>query len=318
MAPIRDRGWALTPFRIAAVYVAVGGVWIVLTDWVLASASGSGALETQLQTVKGWLFVAVSGLLIYGLSARGQEQLRGANERLQRTLRHSSVLHRLLRHDLRNACNVIGLQTETLAERVDDGAVPKQAIDRQVEDLLELGRKSSQLRQITLSGQQVREVALAHVVDEQVAAFTERHPDVRIETDVPEEIRVRAYPELEHAFRELFENAVEHSSTPPEITVSVSQAGDEVTVEVADDGPGFPDMERQVLKEGMERPLLHSQGLGLWIVRVVDESGGDLEVVDNEPSGTIVRLTLPAAQAPMATDAERGAHQTVYPPAVVE
>lgn len=135
----------------------------------------------------------------------------------------------------------------------------------------------------------------------------------------PEGILVNAYPELEQAFRELFENAAEHSEGAPSITVSARQIGATETVDVADDGPGLPEMEREVLQRGMEKPLHHSQGLGLWIVRViVDESGGDLAIVDNEPEGTVVRLELPAAVQPLVPEAERSWRQTVYPPATFE
>lgn len=311
--------WTLTPFRIAIVYLVVGGAWILLSDQLVAALPLDRSTETWLQTTKGWVFVGASGLLIYGLTAHGRRQLRRTNERLQRTLRHSSVLHRVLRHNLRNACNVIELRTEQLAQQATDGQDPKAAIDRQVDELLRLGQKSGQLRQIALAEQRRHEIDLRKLIGAEVEAFTDRYPGADVETDVPEGVLVIAYPELERVFRELFENAAEHSEGAPAIRIGVRQTGDTVTVDVADDGPGLPEMEREVLQRGMEKPLTHSKGLGLWIVRViVDESGGDLHVVDNEPEGTIVRIQLPAPQVSVVPEAERSGRQTVYPPGTYE
>jgi two-component system OmpR family sensor kinase len=311
--------WRLTPFRIAAVYLLIGGAWIVASDQLVAALPLDRSTVTWLQTTKGWVFVGASGFAIYALTATGRRQLTRTNERLQRTLRHSSVLHRVLRHNLRNACNVIDLQATELAAQATNGQAPKDAIDRQVQELLELGHKSGQLRQIALAGQRRREIDLDRLVAREVEAFTERHPGATVETDVPDGTRVTAYPELEHVFGELLENAIEHSDGEPTIRIGVRQTGRRVMVDVADDGPGLPEMERQVLKEGMEKPLHHSQGLGLWIVRIiVEESGGTLAVVDNEPEGTIVRLELRAANGPVVPEAERSGHQTVYPPATME
>jgi two-component system OmpR family sensor kinase len=311
--------WRLTPFRIAAIYLLIGGAWILVSDQLVAALPLDRSTVTWLQTTKGWLFVAASGLAIYALTATGRRQLSRTNERLQQTLRHSSVLHRVLRHNLRNACNVIELQSTELAEQASNGQAPKAAIERQVTELLNLGQKSGQLRQIALAEQRRRNIALDRLIDREIEEFRERHPGASVEMDVPEGVRVSAYPELEHVFGELFENAVEHTDGDVHITVGVRQTGGRVMVDVADDGPGLPEMERQVLKEGMEKPLHHSQGLGLWIVRIiVEESGGTLAVVDNEPEGTIVRLELRAANGPVVPEAERSGHQTVYPPATME
>jgi signal transduction histidine kinase len=65
-----------------------------------------------------------------------------------------------------------------------------------------------------------------------------------------------------------------------------------VRLTVADDGPGIPKAEIEVIEEGQETPLEHASGLGLWLVQhVVEQSGGDVEFEVED--GTRVHLTLP-------------------------
>jgi signal transduction histidine kinase len=316
-------GTRLTPASIALIYLVVGGAWILVSDQLVAALPVERSLVTQLQTVKGWLFVGASALLIYGLVERGRRQLEGANDNLTRALQQASVLHRLLRHNLRNACTVIQLEAEKLAggsaadgEGQDEQRRPARAIERQVETLLELAEKSRHLRQIALGEQEPITLDLVDVVEAEVERFRATEAAASIELDAPDEAWVRAYPEIEVVVRELLENTVEHYPDRPAMTMSadggtdsdeaasdgvavavgIDRHGDTVTMTVADDGPGLPPMERDVLEEGMERPLRHSQGLGLWVVQaIVGDSGGDLTVEDREPAGTIVSVTLEAA-----------------------
>jgi signal transduction histidine kinase len=116
------------------------------------------------------------------------------------------------------------------------------------------------------------------------------------------------------AIDELLENAIEHNDTAdPTVRITVdagsgsNASGDQfVTLEIADDGPGLPEMERQVFEAGSETPLQHSSGLGLWLARwVVEDLGGEITVDDREPRGTVVRLRLPRAEGDRLSEAEK-------------
>ncbi|GIK19310.1 MAG: PAS domain-containing protein [Leptolyngbya sp. PLA2] len=52
---------------VAAVYGVVGGLWIFLSDEVVAAFTTDAARLTYFQTSKGWFFVAASSVLIYFL-----------------------------------------------------------------------------------------------------------------------------------------------------------------------------------------------------------------------------------------------------------
>ncbi|MFB6123459.1 MAG: ATP-binding protein [Haloferacaceae archaeon] len=62
---------------------------------------------------------------------------------------------------------------------------------------------------------------------------------------------------------------------------------------IADDGPGLPAVEREVLTAEMETPLNHSSGMGLWLTRwICRSSDGTLAVRDSHLGGTCVRIRL--------------------------
>jgi two-component system sensor histidine kinase CreC len=73
-----------------------------------------------------------------------------------------------------------------------------------------------------------------------------------------------------------------------------------VTLEIVDEGAGIPDFARDRIFEkfySLPRPDTRkkSTGLGLSLVREVAElHGGDIQLLPNEPRGTLARLTFPA------------------------
>lgn len=96
---------------------------------------------------------------------------------------------------------------------------------------------------------------------------------------------------LPRVFGNLLSNAVEHNDDAvPRISVTVTEWVDEVTVRIADDGPGIPASERETLFERSERA---DHGLGLYIVgELVERYGGRVELVETGPDGTTFDVTL--------------------------
>lgn len=290
-----ERAWPeWTAAEIALVYLIIGGAWIAFTDRIVEILVKGQSLTTQIQTFKGWAFVAVSGLVIYGLTSRSREQLQRTNGKLKQTLRQSTVLHRVLRHNLRNSCDVIANNAELLRNGDNDESVER--IHRQTDRLMNIAEKSHQLRDILLEDTcGIVGVDVAEMLRER-ADRAEAANDVDVTVTVPESLTVYSYPKLDTVIDELIENAIRHSDRDvPKLWIEAEKADRKwARIDIADDGPGMPEIERDVLAEGRERPLFHSQGVGLWIVHfIVTAVGGSLQIVDNEPRGTVVRLRLP-------------------------
>lgn len=74
--------------RVALLYALFGGLWILLSDRLLAAFVTDISLLSTMQTYKGWAYVALSALLIYSLLRRevtlrkiAEEKLRESEER---------------------------------------------------------------------------------------------------------------------------------------------------------------------------------------------------------------------------------------------
>ncbi len=99
----------------------------------------------------------------------------------------------------------------------------------------------------------------------------------------------------------LIENAAKYSQPNPVIHTSLYRGGaQELIWEVSDNGMGIPDHEKRRVftkfyRVGNEDTrTTKGTGLGLFIVKqLVEKHGGQLELVDNEPTGTTFRIFLP-------------------------
>ena len=81
------------------------------------------------------------------------------------------------------------------------------------------------------------------------------------------------------------------------IDLSARRSGDQVVLEVADDGPGIPEaVRRRLFQPFATGAASGGTGLGLYVTRrIVEDHGGTVEVESEEGHGARFRLTLPAA-----------------------
>ncbi len=104
----------------------------------------------------------------------------------------------------------------------------------------------------------------------------------------------------------LLENAVKYSADTQQIDVSLEQKNGHIRFAVADQGIGIPDKEKTQIFEKFYRVgsedtrKTKGTGLGLYIVeQIVKAHRGTIEVLDNEPKGTIFRVELPVESGRM-------------------
>ena len=213
-------------------------------------------------------------------------------------------------HELRTPVTAISGAAETLLSgAMNDPAQARQFIDiiaRNADrlalltrDLLDLSRIESRQWVIRLEA-----VSAAAVVRRAVEVCAEparrKHIDLRVE--IPGETWVRAdVRALEHVLVNLLDNAVKYTSEGGGATVSAQVGDDQVTLSVADIGPGI---ERHHLSRLFERFYRvdpgrsrdsGGTGLGLAIVKhLVQAQGGEVGV-ESGTGGTSFWVRLPRA-----------------------
>ena len=214
------------------------------------------------------------------------------------------VLNRVLRHNLRNALNVIDGNAAMLNAAIEDDELRShvERIERRVSNLEALSEKAVTVRSLFDQGRSTTtacdvQALLIRVSNE----LEECHPDARVVVDAPEEsLYVNADVRLKMALAELVNNAVVHNNqSTPEVTLTtetVTRDGEQaVEIVITDNGPGIPKHERKAIESGEETPLQHGTGLGLWLVYwAMSLLGGDIHIDDADP-GTRIALRLPQA-----------------------
>lgn len=213
-------------------------------------------------------------------------------ERRERLVR---VLNRFLRHNLRNAMNVV----VGYAQRIDghDDDEVQTAVDRIAETGAELTRLSEKARRLSEMAATERDVGTVDVRQsvDRVTADLEELYDVEV-TLRGVERRPLVVPEtVELAIREICENAVKHPGDPaPTVSVTFRERPRVAVVDVRDGGPGLPDQERAMLESEGETPLKHGSGLGLFVAYwAVSDSGGEIDVWKSDDEGTGITITVP-------------------------
>ena len=102
-------------------------------------------------------------------------------------------------------------------------------------------------------------------------------------------------------FTNLLENAVKYSGDHPNITIHQRFENEQFVFDIADNGIGIPMNERKKVFERFYRVgsemtrSTKGTGLGLYIVdQIIKLHKGTIQILDNEPQGTIFRITLPS------------------------
>jgi len=206
-------------------------------------------------------------------------------------------------HDLRSPLAALGGWIEMAAETSEPPA--RVALDRarsaaaRMQDLIADLLDQASAEGALLSSAELEAVPLDLVVDE-VAGYLPDHAVV-VRAELP---AVEAHPEmLRQLLSNLLGNAVKYvePGLVPQVTVTARRVGDRVVVEVADNGIGVPEDERDRVFERLHRahandPRYTGTGLGLAICRtIVLRHGGHIECREAPGGGTVLAFDLPAA-----------------------
>jgi two-component system, OmpR family, sensor kinase len=216
-------------------------------------------------------------------------------------------------HELRTPFAVLSAELELaarpgrsradLAEAVANAAEETARLSRITDDLLMLA--SSDERQLAIRPEPAdigellassSEQARRRVVDDGII----------LRLGVPPGLTARVDPDrIRQAADNLIDNALRFAPPGTEVNISAAAAGSDLTITVADSGPGFPDSFLPHAFERFSRPDDGrargdgGAGLGLAIVDAIARAHGGTATAGNRPAGgAIVQLLLPGVLLP--------------------
>jgi signal transduction histidine kinase len=249
---------------------------------------------------------------------RGSEmeaELRAARDAAESAADLKRNLLALLQHETRTPLNaIIGyceilkrIQPQPGCDSAQDGAA--QVLDAAWR-LNQTLRRVFHLSQLTAGTLPLdpEEIRVSTIVEEAVGAVRARVAtaglSLQISAGVEDPFVACDLQLLTTGVTELLTNAVTHAGAGARIEVSWSALGDDVAIEVRDDGPGLSAAMLDLCRKPFSlsgNPLTRRDGdLGIGLTtaqRVAELHGGRLELNSEEGRGTCAGLVLPALQA---------------------
>ncbi|WP_262177544.1 ATP-binding protein [Haloarcula laminariae] len=219
--------------------------------------------------------------------------IRDATERRQRE-GLISVINRVLRHNVRNEMSVIHGWADMLAEDMDEEQATKATVIRAAATrLLDLTESAQRIEENRDISPELEPTDIIPLLNRTVTECKTRYSDVSITVDAPDKAIAETLPRIEVALFELVDNAAKHGGSPASIEIDVAVSDRQVICRIRDDGPGLPNTERGVIETGEETPLVHGQGLGLWLCYwIITTLDGEIEVTEFN-QGTTIEVHLP-------------------------
>jgi len=211
------------------------------------------------------------------------------------------LLNSMVRHDIRNNLQVLLANLEILAE---EDVEPEQCLEAAMENArnaTDLTETAQILSKAILEGEpDLSPISLGKTIEgavEEVRSMSDSAV-ITVDGSIPD-VRVRADEMFDSVFRNLLKNAVQHNDKDtPAVTVSAVTESEQVSISVADNGPGIPDERKEdIFAEGQKGAESSGSGIGTALVeRLVERYGGTVSIRDNEPEGSVFTVTLPKAE----------------------
>jgi signal transduction histidine kinase len=210
------------------------------------------------------------------------------------------TLNGVLRHDIRNDLQVVTGYADLLGEKSEtrDEQQYIHTIKKSADHAIELTQTARELSDAMLSANvEQGRVDLQSVLEDEVKEVQSSYPDATLKfgTSIPT-VTLIANEMISSVFRNLLKNAIQHNDKDTaEVTISITEYDDTVTVNIADNGPGVPDGQKETVFGKGEQGLDSSgTGMGLYLVdTLVSAHNGEVWIDDNEPEGAIFSVELP-------------------------
>jgi two-component system nitrogen regulation sensor histidine kinase NtrY len=208
---------------------------------------------------------------------------------------------RRMAHEVKNPLTPIQLTAQRLLRRSRDGRLDADAVQEGAETILAEVASLSRLvdsfsRFARLPLPQPAPCDPAELLRQVLALYEPNHPDIQWRLDLPAPGLATRWDAdmVKRALINLVDNALAAlEGRPGAIALSLQAEGDRLRYDIADDGPGVPEADRERLFEPYFSTKRKGTGLGLAIVRrIAQDHGGDARYEPLDP-GSRFSLILP-------------------------
>jgi two-component system sensor histidine kinase KdpD len=176
--------------------------------------------------------------------------------------------------------------TQTIAEEAEH-------LNQIIRNVLDMTRLESRAINIKKEWQSLEEI-----VGVVLNRFFEKLKDRHVAVSLPEDLPLIPFDPLliEQVLMNLFDNALKYTPPGSPLDISASDRGTEVTIELADRGPGLPPGNEERIFEKFVRGSGPGGGIGLGLAicrAIVTAHGGSIWAENRVGGGAAFRFTLP-------------------------
>lgn len=94
-------------YLFATAYIVIGGLWISFSDNLISSKAYNPEELTQMQTLKGWLYVLITGFIFYMVLSNQLKKMRDSEQKAKMSDQLKSAFLQNISHEIRTPLNGI-------------------------------------------------------------------------------------------------------------------------------------------------------------------------------------------------------------------
>lgn len=303
-------------FRITAVYLLFGVCWIVFTDILVEKYVENSLLWTDLQSVKGIIYVVISAGIVFTLSRRYAKQQKFIKTHLQQSIdkaeesdRLKSVFLANMSHEIRTPMNGIlgfvnlledpAISAENYRQYVGLVKKSSERLLDTINDIIEISKIDSKEAQLNLTEFDIGESVHYLFRFFQPAAKEKKLLLILNYPDAGKKLMLKTDKnKLESILSNFIKNAIKFTHEGS-IEIGVFQENDAVCFYVKDTGIGIPKNRLEAIFERFTQADLtitkpyEGSGLGLSIAKAYAELlGGEISVESDFGEGSTFSFKL--------------------------
>lgn len=312
--------------KITIIYFLVGLIWILFSDHLIMSISGSSEAVTQFQSFKGALFVAFTAFLLFLLISREikrktniQKDLEKAKERAEESDRLKSAFLANMSHEIRTPLNgILGFCELILDDSFskEDKQVFAKYMNKNGDDFLKLINDIMDISKIQANQYEIDKKRfnvnqfLESIYDQYLHSELRMHRKdidfILLKGETEKDIELYSDAEkLAHVIQNLLNNSFFYTSEGyVRFGYLISASGIEFFVE--DTGRGIDEKNKDLIFKPFFKgkdPVIGSKGFGLGLAisnGLVRLLGGELEYTSKINAGSRFYFTLNNQSKPIS------------------